>query len=591
MVHICNIYGQLLSSIVAASMPSIAFSHSVSPPQFNYSSLVNETRPWWKIRRLVVLNVWISILLITSSTNGFDASMINGLQSVDEWKQYFDYPSGSRLGLIASIQSIGGLCAYPFAPYIADGMGRKKTIILGAFLMVIGAMFQTASWSFSAFIGARFLIGFGLTFAVISAPLLILEISYPTHRGPLTSSYNTFWFAGSIIAAWTTYGSSHISSSWSWRIPSALQALPSVIQLLTVWWVPESPRYLVSRGFRAEALRTLAYYHSNGDEEDPLVEYQYEEIKAALLMEKIIEAQVGWRSLFMTAGNRRRMRVIIAIAFFSQWSGNGLLSYYLAQVLNFIGITDSKNQLFINGVLNIFNFGCATIAGLLCDRLGRRMLFISSTSLMLLFWTMLTLSIALYSRFNDHAAAIASVVLIFCYTSGYAIAYTPLIVSYTLEILPFSLRARGFAVFNFTVSLSIIINQYINPILLEKIGWKYYIVYACWLMFELVFVYWFIVETKGRTLEETAALFDGTEAVQDITYRAAIHAGLDLDTRPSPSALPRESRDSQLKRYQFTPPSPPFTEKRKGSGSTRKLPDNMTYILEVQRPDEIHSVH
>lgn len=89
------------------------------------------------------------------------------------------------------------------------------------------------------------------------------------------------------------------------------------------------------------------------------MEYQYEEIKAALLIEKIIEAKVGWKSLFMTAGNRRRMRVIIAIAFFSQWSGNGLLSYCmffslvgiaviemfsdLAQVLNFIGSKYATN--------------------------------------------------------------------------------------------------------------------------------------------------------------------------------------------------------------------------------------------------------
>lgn len=64
------------------------------------------------------------------------------------------------------------------------------------------------------------------------------------------------------------------------------------------------------------------------------MEYQYEEIKAALLIERIVEANVGWKSLFMTAGNRRRMRVIIAIAFFSQWSGNGLLSYCMSTNLS-----------------------------------------------------------------------------------------------------------------------------------------------------------------------------------------------------------------------------------------------------------------
>ena len=116
---------------------------------------------------------------------------------------------------------------------------------------------------------------------------------------------------------------------------------------------------------------------------------------------------------------------------------------------------------------------------------------------------------------------------------AHSLAFTPLIVSYSLEILPYSLRAKGFNVFNFVISVALIFNQYVNPIALGNIGWKYYvsppprafpshpsgaltarscqIVYCCWLAFETVFVYLFIVETKNRTLEETAALFDGED--------------------------------------------------------------------------------
>ena len=70
-----------------------------------------------------------------------------------------------------------------------------------------------------------------------------------------------------------------------------------------------------------------------------------------------------------------------------------------------------------------------------------------------------------------------------------SIAYTPLIVSYTVEILPYALRAKGFTIFNFSISLSLIFNQYVNPVALEKLGWKYYIVYVAWLAFELVYVF------------------------------------------------------------------------------------------------------
>lgn len=103
---------------------------------------------------------------------------------------------------------------------------------------------------------------------------------------------------------------------------------------------------------------------------------------------------------------------------------------------------------------------------------------------------------------------------------------------------------------------------------------------------------YFFLNDVQRTLEETAALFDGTEAVQDITYRAAVHAGLDLDTQLRSPSLQKELPALELKRYQSASTAPsPLSEKRRNSLSTRKLPDNMTYVLEVQRPDEIHSIH
>jgi hypothetical protein len=72
-------------------------------------------------------------------------------------------------------------------------------------------------------------------------------------------------------------------------------------------------------------VQTLAYYHANGNEQDPLVEFEVEEIKAALALEREAANEIGWFTLFKTPGNRKRMRIIIALAFFSQWSGNGLM--------------------------------------------------------------------------------------------------------------------------------------------------------------------------------------------------------------------------------------------------------------------------
>ncbi|TRM63692.1 general substrate transporter [Schizophyllum amplum] len=489
-----------------------------------FAHVIDPNKTWYNNRRLFNLTILTCLLLITSSTNGYDGSVMNAFQSVDQWKEYFGHPEGSRLGLLNAIQNIGNLCAYPFAPYLSDGLGRKSAILIGAVIMCGGTALQTASTSIGMFIAARFMIGFGLTFAQNSAPLLVTEIAYPTYRAPLTSAYNSLWYIGSIIAAWTTFGTFKIANNWSWRIPSVLQALPSVLQIMFIWFVPESPRFLISKGKDEEALKVLAHYHADGNLDDPLVRYEYEEIKAALDFDQKVAGNVGWKALWTTPGNRRRMRIIIALAFFSQWSGNGLVSYYLNAVFDSIGITDPTTQLLINGILQIWNQFWALGAGLLVNRIGRRTLFLWSTIGMFLFFTVQTICSARFAIEGNDAAAHAVVAFIFLFYAAYDIAYSPLIVSYTVEILPFHLRAKGLTIFNFTVSCALIFNQYVNPVALKAIAWKYYLVYVCWIAFEIAFIYRYVIETKGKSLEETAALFDGEDAeihIADAAQRQA----------------------------------------------------------------------
>ncbi|KAJ7104354.1 general substrate transporter [Mycena belliarum] len=494
-----------------------------------YTHLMDPNRKWYNNRRLIVLNAWIVLLLITSSTNGYDGSMMNGLQSLSQWRDYFHTPTKGKLGLLNAIQNIGALAGYPFAPYMSDGIGRRPTVFFGAVIMVIATAIQTASQSVGMFVGARFLIGFGLTFAANAAPMLITELSYPKYRAPLTSTYNSLWYSGAIIAAWATFGTFKIGNTWAWRVPSLLQALPSVLQVFLVLFAPESPRYLVSKGKEAEALKTLAYYHADGNDQDPLVQYEFEEIKAAIEFDRTVAANIGWKSFFSTPGNRKRVRIIVAIAFFSQWSANGLVSYYLNKVLDSIGITDSTTQLLINGILQIWNLAWALLASSMVERLGRRLLFLTSVVLMTLFFTLQTICTARFRINGDANAAHAVIAFIFLYYASYDLAFTPLIVTYALEILPYNIRAKGFTIFNFTISLALIFNQYVNPIAMDDIDWKYYIVYCVWLVFEGVFLYFFLIETKNRTLEETAAIFDGVDVTAQIADTAAVHAGVAHD--------------------------------------------------------------
>jgi MFS family permease len=234
------------------------------------------------------------------------------------------------------------------------------------------------------FIAARGLLGFGLAFNITAAPLLILELAFPTQRAPLVSLYNALWSLGAIAAAWITYGTFRLTNDNGWRIPSYLQGLSSVVQLLSCFFIVESPRWLVDRGREEKAQEIIVKYHTNGNTEDYMVLIELEEIKEALRLEKEAAEITSYLSFFHTKGNRRRFFIILAVGFFSQWSGNGLISYYLTLVLDSIGYKTEASQNLINGLLTIWGLITTVFFSLLVNKFGRRTMFLTSTIGMLI---------------------------------------------------------------------------------------------------------------------------------------------------------------------------------------------------------------
>lgn len=189
------------------------------------------------------------------------------------------------------------------------------------------------------FLAGRFIMGMGSNISNATCPLLITEVSHPRHRGRVTTIYNTVWYLGAIIAAWTTFGTlNHLTGDLSWRLPVGLQCAMPGIQLLTLWMLPESPRWLIAKGKYTQAKKILTKYHGNGAETD-FVNWEFNEISQTIELEEAASANNGWYELVRTPGNRKRCLLIILTAIFSQCSGNGLVSYYLSSVLNTIGIT------------------------------------------------------------------------------------------------------------------------------------------------------------------------------------------------------------------------------------------------------------
>jgi len=204
-------------------------------------------------------------------------------------------------------------------------------------------------------------------------------------------------------------------------------------------------------------------------------------------------------------------------------SGNGLVSYYLFKVLADIGYTNTLTQNLINGCLQIFNLIIAVSMCFFVDKVGRRKLFLASTAGMLVTFIVWTICSARYAVDGNHGAANAVIAMIFLYYFCYNAAWSGLLVGYTVEILPYNIRAKGMTVMFLCVDLALFFNQYVNPIALTNIAWKYYIFYCCWLAVELFVVWYYYIETRNTPLEEIAKFFDGDSAI--VAGGAASHKG------------------------------------------------------------------
>lgn len=197
----------------------------------------------------------------------------------------------------------------------------------GCTIMLGGVVLQSIGHNFGMLVASRFFIGFGVAIAHGASPLLLTELVHPQHRAVFTTIYNSTWYLGSIIAAWTTYGTDKMSqdNDWAWRIPTMIQAVPSLLQLFFIWFVPESPRFLIARGKEEQGLKVLADAHTGGNQEDEMVQTEFQEITQTLKLEKEFSS-TKWSELWRTKGNRHRLVILVSLGFFSQWSGNGLVS-------------------------------------------------------------------------------------------------------------------------------------------------------------------------------------------------------------------------------------------------------------------------
>ncbi|KAL6354263.1 hypothetical protein LRP88_11589 [Fusarium phalaenopsidis] len=414
--------------------------------------------------------------LVVCATNGYDSSLLTGLQGVEAWKEQFGSPKGALLGITSASYPLGAILSTPLSAFISDRFGRRQSIIIGSLIMILGVIMQTASSSIGLFLGGRIVVGFGITLALAAGPVLISELAHPRHR-----------------------------SAWAWRLPTLLQAGPALIQITFIWFLDESPRWLVYKDRGEEAYKILVKNHGNGDWNDPLVQAEFWEMNETLKAERAVKEQ-GLKLFIATPGNRKRLFLLITLAVFGQWSGNGLVSYYLTKILTSIGIVTQHDQTMLTGTISTVNYVTALFAAVLSTKVGRRTMFVGGGVAMFVTFSALTASIAVYNENGSKAASKSALAFIFIYYASFNMCLNPLLFAYPTEILPFRLRAMGLSILLFANKAALFFNQFVNPVGMDDLGWKYYLVYVVWLLVEVQEVFGDGVDLDGP--EEKGKLGD-----------------------------------------------------------------------------------
>lgn len=173
------------------------------------------------------------------------------------------------------------------------------------------------------------------------------------------------------------------------------------------------------------------------------------------------------------------------------------------------GIKDSTTQLQINVILSAWQLVVAITGSTLAEKLGRRVLALTSLGLCCIFFYMLAGLTARYGTSGDKAGTYGTIACIFLFLGSYAFGITPLTAMYAPEVLSYDMRANGIALQGMLIKSCGVLVSMAFPYLMESIGWKTYIVNASWNLLIWAYIYFQWVETKGLTLEEIDALFDG----------------------------------------------------------------------------------
>ncbi|KAI4602228.1 hypothetical protein KJ359_009466 [Pestalotiopsis sp. 9143b] len=459
--------------------------------------------------------------------------------------------AGFQKGLLTAMIELGAFIGAMNQGWIADKLSRKWSIMAAVVVFLIGSTIQTGSMNYSTLLGGRFVGGIGVGMLAMVAPLYISELAPPEIRGTLLVLQELSIVTAIVIAFYTTYGTRFIAGDWSWRLPFLIQMSPALVLGAGVPFLPYSPRWLASKGRDDEALQVLAKLRGF-PVTDHRVLREWIEIRAenryckessmekhpklhdGRMSSRVKLYVVGYLDCFRK-GAIKRTHVGIGLMFFQQFVGINALIYYSPTLFETMGL-DTQMQLDMSGVLNI----CQVIACLWSlwgmDRFGRRSLLLAGGVCMVIAHLIIAVLVSMYSdSWGSHqAAAWTSVAFLLFFMLTFGATWGPIPWAMPAEIFPASLRAKGVAYSTMSNWLNNFIIGLITPPLIQNTGYGTYVFFCVFCVLALVWVWFVVPETNGRTLEQMDEVFQDNTGEVEIARRSRIETELagELARRP-----------------------------------------------------------
>ncbi len=440
-------------------------------------------------------NLVITIATIAATGGllfGFDTGVISGaqnfLQDAGGWGI-----SDSQLEWVTTAVLIGAVLGAALSGRITDILGRKTVIIIAAVIFAIGAIATGAAPSVSLLVTGRIIIGIAIGIASFSVPLYISEISPTKNRGALVTMNQLMITIGILVSYISDYLIANDANPFSWRWMFYVGFFPAIILLTGMFFVPETPRWLIGKGKEEKGRSILSKV-----EEPELVEEAVQKIKADIAR----ESESASYGEILKPWLRTALVIAVGIMFFQQFTGINTIIYYSPKIFKIAGIESNTLTILPSILLGAVNVLFTVVSIMLLDKLGRRPLYFIGMVGMIVGLCGVGLSFFFEDSLGD-SLKYFTVASMFLYIIFFAVSLGPLGWLIISEVFPLKVRGIGMSIgslsnwlFNGIVAFTFL--KLVNALSPAGAFWLYAGI-------GVLGIYWgnkFIPETKGITLEK-----------------------------------------------------------------------------------------